>query len=89
MTSILKILVVFMIAGVAIGIGLAGLAETLDGRIYSPSGFAQLTGLPLLTSLPKLPLGKAPADAEWAQIATAYPSVPPKKFVRVAQRAAE
>jgi uncharacterized protein involved in exopolysaccharide biosynthesis len=87
MTSIFKILVAFMVAGVAIGIGLAGLAEKLDGRIYSPSAFAELTGLPLVTSWPKRPLGETPAEAEWSQIATTY--VPLKKFARVAQGAAE
>jgi hypothetical protein len=76
-------------AGIAIGIGLAALAEQLDGRIYNPSDFARLTGLPLITSLPKLHRG-APAEAQGAQSAMAYPApVSFRTFGRVAPRAAE
>ena len=68
MTSIFIIYVACIGAGVAIGICLAALAEQIDGRIYSSSGFARLTGLPLITSLPKLHRVEPPAEAHAAPI---------------------
>lgn len=53
-TSLLKILVACLGAGVALGAGLAALAEQLDDRIYEPRRLAALTGVDTVFRLPEL-----------------------------------
>jgi capsular polysaccharide biosynthesis protein len=47
-------LIAGVFAGVALGSGLAVIAELLDQRLRYPSQFTALTGLPVLVCLPKI-----------------------------------
>jgi capsular polysaccharide biosynthesis protein len=74
-TSILKIVVACIGAGIGLGVGLAALAEQLDDRIYSSEGLERLAGVPVIVRLPKL-------DAEARRIASGVsrfiePDTPP------------
>ncbi len=52
-TSILKIILACLGAGIGLGIGLAAIAEQLDDRIHSPAVLEQLSGVPVLAHLPR------------------------------------
>lgn len=62
-TSLLKILVACLGAGVGLGIGLAALAEQLDDRIYDSRGLDTLTGTAAMFRVPLIATD-AETDAE-------------------------
>lgn len=53
-TSVLKILVACIGAGLGLGAGLAVLAEQLDGTIYDSRGLSALTGVDAIYKIPKI-----------------------------------
>jgi len=51
-TSILKIIIACMAAGIGLGIGLAALAEQVDDTLYETRGLSHLTGIDLVIPMP-------------------------------------
>ena len=53
-TSILKIIVACMAAGIGLGVGMAALAEQFDDTIYDARDLGRLSGIDVVIQLPKL-----------------------------------
>jgi uncharacterized protein involved in exopolysaccharide biosynthesis len=55
-TSLLKIIVACLAAGVGLGLGLAALAEQMDDRLYDSRGLGKLTGVDAVFKVPLIDL---------------------------------
>jgi len=63
-TSILKIILACLAAGIGLGVGLAALAEQIDDTLYDARNLSRLTGVDLVIAMPKLdPHSKGLDDA--------------------------